>query len=268
MLNSRSFHSNLKYRILCLAVTCIFCLACLIVSALTPRVGFEVGVQGSGLVVKHVTHSNDDIQSGDIIESVSGKPVHSQAAFYFQLLHSGNDADLTIKRTGSLFQRPMTANEFSNGALPFGLHANDIPISIADESGNYSPLESVDLQTLRSILESRNGAVSVIFKRQDELLNVSVSCRDAIARTTCASLILLCIALMGLAVWQESRKRRHHHPIFSTVVLGLGSIGLMTLGLWSVLLSYPIIFMFGIIGLTLFKVVDFDSCIISKDSKA
>ena len=262
MLSSRSSHGNRKYGLICLVVTAVFCIACLFVSVLfTPRFGFDVGVQGESLVVKRVhpgSQNTHELQPGDVIESISGKPVHTRAAFYRLMRFEGKDAILTVKRTGTRFQRPVSASEFAHGALPAGLQINDKPVMIADESGNYSPLENVDFQTLRAILENRSGAVSVIFKRQEEVLSPNVQALSGFSRSVGASLILLLVVLMACIVWRDNWKPGNKHAVPVILTLGCGTIGLMTIGLWTVLMNFPIIFMLGIIGLTLFKVIDFD----------
>ena len=260
MLSSRSSRSSRKYALICLAVTALFCLACLFLSVYTPRMFFDVGVQGGSLVVKRVLpgYYDEGIQNGDVIERVSGQPVHTRASFYHQMRAFGKDDEVMFKRMGSRFQRPVSASEFAHGALPAGVLVNDKPVMIADESGNYTPLENVDFQTLRGILENRSGAVPVIFKRQEEVHSQGIPRLSVFSRTASASLILLLVVLMAVIVWREKWNHRNEHALPVILTLGFGTVGLMTIGLWAVLKIYPIVFMIGMIGLTLFKVVDFD----------
>ncbi|MBQ9817052.1 MAG: sigma 54-interacting transcriptional regulator [Proteobacteria bacterium] len=270
MLNSHTPRGFSKLHAIFLTVTGLFCLSCLVLSALMPRVNFEIGAQttaeGNGVVVKRVFSSVDDIQPGDIIEAVSGKPVQTKTAFYFQLLHESDSADLTIRRTGNRFQRPVQASDFAHGAIPVGLHSTDKPVLIANDDGGYSPLEGVDFQALQGILESKSGAVSVVFRRQEEIVNATVELRSAAGRTFGCSLILVLFALMGLVAWKSTQVNRRRNYVWSNLVLGLGCVGLMTLGLWPVLSCIPIVLMFGMIGLTMFKVVDLDYHFVSNRS--
>ncbi len=274
-MSSQKPRNGLILHAIILAVTGVFCLACLILSMQMPRLMFETNVQatpgGSALIVKRVYSQTDDIQPGDVIEAISGKPVQTKAAFYHQLLHEKDTAELTIRRTNNRFQRPVSASEFEHGALPAGLRASDKPILIAGEDGTYSQLDGVDFDTLRSMLKSRSGAVSVVFKRQEnvqeEIINTTVELRGAADRTFGAALAFLLLGLMGCITWQNVKNPRNRKAPWANLSIGLGVIGCMTLGLWSILQSMPILLMLGIISLTLYKAVDLDYHIVGFGSK-
>ena len=261
---SQLSHNQLKYHAIWLIVTGIFCLTCLFFSAITPKTGFEVGVQNngavSGIVIKRVSPNTEELQSGDMIEAVNGKPVHTRAAFYQQLLRDHDDhAELTIRRTGSRYQRPISSQELAHGAIPFGLTPNDKPIYIETDNGNYAPLENVEFADLKTLIDDRGGSASVIFKRQqDELITTAVPLSRAFTRTVAASLILILIALMGMVVWRNRWKRQNGLPVWANLTLGLASISVLTLGLWSVVTMMPILFLIGMTALSLFKATDLD----------
>ena len=256
-----SRHNSLKFHIIWLAITGIFCVSCIIVSALIPRVGFEVSLhntQGeSGVVVKRVFNGEDNVQNGDVIEAVSGRHIQTEAEFYYALLRADDFAELTIRRTDNRFVRPVSASEFAHGAIPAGLEAGDKPVLIANSGGGYSHLDGVDFETLREMLEMRGEPVSVVFKRHEETLTTTVPVYSAFSRTLCTSLILVVVGLMGVSVWRR-RNMSRGDVSRAMLILGLAAIGVTTLGLWHTLRSIPILFMLGIIGLTLFKVTDFD----------
>lgn len=264
MITSNRPQFGLKYHTIIIAVTGIFTIACLILSIQMPRLQFETSVQaapgGNSVVVRRVYNQGDDIQYGDVIEAVGGRPVQSKAAFLNQLLFEDDSVELTIRRTGNLFQRPMMASDFAHGALPAGLRANDRPVLIADDDGSYSPLEGVDFDALRSMLESRSGAVSVVFKRQEEIITTTVQLRSAAGRTFGLSLILLIFAVMGGVAWknENASPKLKKMSVWINLSAGLGCIGVLTLGLWNILGSVPILLMLGIIGLTLYKAVSLD----------
>lgn len=254
--------TNLKYHLIFLGIASLFCLSCLLMSALTARPGFEVGVQstpaGDGLVIRRTTGYDDAVQIGDIIEGINGHSVHTRAAFYHHLLNAGDSAEITVRRLNGKFQRPVSASDFAHGALPLGVRADDKPILIADADGNYSPLDNVDFETLRSMVSERQGSVSVVFKRPEEIVDVAIHLRSASGRTFSASLILLVIGLMGLVAWQGRRRFANADMLWTNAILAMGAMGVMTLGLWTTLMSIPPLFMLGLIGLTLFKVTDLD----------
>lgn len=260
MLSSRKPRNGLKLHIIILGIAGIFCLSCLILSGLVPRLNFEVGVQGTptgmGVVVKRVYGGNDNVQSGDVIEAVAGKAVQTKAGLYHQLLYADDHVELTIRRLGNKFQRPVSASEFAHGALPAGVRTSDRPVLIMGEDGEYSPLDGVDFDALRGILESRSGSVSVVFRRQEEIVNSTIELRSAAGRTFGASLIFLLLALMGVVAWRDQKRQVQ---IYSNLTLGLGCMSLMTLGLWSTILTMPLLLMLGMVSLTLFKVVDLDA---------
>ncbi len=255
-----SRHNSLKFHIIWLAITGIFCVSCIIVSALIPRIGFDVSSQntsnGSAVVVKRLHYDIDEVQPGDIVETVSGRHIQTSAEFYYALLNSGDTAELTIRRTNK-FQRPVEASEFAHGAIPAGIRSNDKPVLIEVRDGEFSPLEGVDFDTLRQMLEAHGEPVSVVFKRQEELITTSIHLYPATYRTLGTSLIFLLVALMGLAVARRGAFQKGS-SLRASIILGLAAVGMTTLWLWSTLRSIPILFMFGIVGLTMFKVVDFD----------
>ncbi|MBQ9396419.1 MAG: sigma 54-interacting transcriptional regulator [Proteobacteria bacterium] len=264
MITSNRSHSGLKYHTIIIAITGVFAIACLILSIQMPRLPFETSVQtgpsGNSVVVRRVFNQTEDIQYGDVIEAVGNRPVQSKAAFLNQLLFEDESVDLTIRRTGNLFQRPLMASDFAHGALPAGVRATDRPVLIADEDGNYSPLEGVDFDTLRSMLETRSGAVSVVFKRQEEIITTSIQLRNAAGRTFGISLILLVLGLMGVLAWKTANapSRVSRMAVWTNLTTGLACVGVLALGLWNILGSVPIILMLGIVGLTLYKAVNLD----------
>ena len=264
MITSNRSQFGLKYHTIIIAVTGIFAIACLILSIQMPRLQFETSVQtapgGNSVVVRRVYSQGDDIQYGDVIEAVGDRPVQSKAAFLNQLLFEDDSVDLTLRRTGNLFQRPIMASDFAHGALPAGVRATDRPVLIADEDGNYSPLEGVDFDTLRSMLETRSGAVSVVFKRQEEIITTTIPLRNAAGRTFGLSLILLVLGIMGVLAWKtaSSPSKLRKMSVWANLSTGLGCIGVLTLGLWNILGGVPILLMLGIIGLTLYKAVSLD----------
>ena len=263
MLRSQFSHTGFKYHAICLMVTGVFCLLCLLSSALTPKIGFDVGVQtagaGTDVVVKRIYNGNDDVQVGDIIEAVNGKSVQTKAALYHQLIRADENVEFTIRRTGSRYQRPVSAQEFAHGAIPVGVNVNDKPVLIEAGDGTYTPLENVDLSSLRTILENQGGIASVVFKRQqDEVITIAMPVTHAFNTTIAASLILLLIALMGVVAWRDQWKPRSGHPTWANLTIGMGTIGIMSLGLWPVIVNIPVLLLFGLVGVSLFKVVDLD----------
>ncbi|MCL2326819.1 MAG: hypothetical protein FWC40_10055, partial [Proteobacteria bacterium] len=135
-------------------------MASLVISFLTPKFGFEVGLQnssqGSGLVVKRVL-GEDEVRANDIIESVSGKRVNTKAEFYFQLLGSRGQVELVVRRHGERFIRPVTSESFSGGEVPLGLRSDDRAVMIAGADGHYTPLEGMDFSALRGIVAEFEG---------------------------------------------------------------------------------------------------------------
>lgn len=263
MFQGFSSRNHIKFHGLLLIAALAFCLCALILSGAIGQTGFDIAIQttasGSGVTVKRLTfYSGNDIQPGDIIESVNGKKVSTRAAYYHQLLRANGNADMTVRRISSRFQRPVSAGDFAHHALPAGLQTTDKPIAIEDENGRYSPLDGVDFNALQDILKSRTAPVSVIFKRQESIIDTTVELRSDFARTIGASLILLLVALMGIVLRQNRHPVPKSHDIRANFILCLGIISLMTLGLWSILMSCPPLFMVGLTALTLFKVVDFD----------
>ncbi|MBR4986211.1 MAG: sigma 54-interacting transcriptional regulator [Proteobacteria bacterium] len=267
MLSSRKPRNGLKLHIIYLGIAGIFCLSCLILSSLVPRLNFEVGVQGTptgtGVVVKRVYGGNDNVQSGDVIEAVAGKSVQTKAALYHQLLYADDHVELTIRRLGNKFQRPVSASDFAHGALPAGVRTSDRPVLIMGEDGEYTPLDGVDFDALRAILDGRSGSVSVVFRRQEEIVNSTIELRAATGRTFGASLIFLLLALMGIVAWRDQKRQT---ACLSNLTLALGCMSLMTLGLWSTILTMPLLLMAGMISLTMFKVVDLDAHLMSAEA--
>ncbi len=261
-MSSQTAHGGLKLHAVCLGVAILFSASCMILSGLMPRLNFETGVQntpsGSSVVIKRVYSQDEDVQQGDFIEAVSGKPVQTKTSFYHQLLHEKERAELTLRRTDSRYQRPVMASDFAHGALPVGVLPTDRPLLIADESGNYSKLQGVKFEDLRSLLETRNGAVSVVFKRHEEIVNASVELRGAPGRTFGCSLVFLLIAVMGIVAWKSVHCRNCRQQAWSNLTMCLSVIGILTLGLWTLLQSMPLLLMIGIMALTMVKAVDLD----------
>ncbi|MBQ8037724.1 MAG: sigma 54-interacting transcriptional regulator [Proteobacteria bacterium] len=267
MLSSRKPRNGLKLHIIYLGIAGVFCISCLILSSLVPRLNFDVGVQGTptgmGVVVKRVYGGNDNVQSGDVIEAVAGKSVQTKAALYHQLLYADDQVELTIRRLGNKFQRPVSASDFAHGALPSGVRTSDRPVLIMGDDGEYTPLDGVDFDALRGILESRSGAVSVVFRRQEEIVNSTIELRSATGRTFGASLIFLLLVLMGVVAWRDQKCQKQ---LLSNLTLGLGCMSLMTLGLWSTILTMPLLLMIGMVSLTMFKVIDLDAHLMSPEA--
>lgn len=252
-----------RRQIVCIAIVGLFCLSCIVLSGLTPRLDFEVGIQpsssGSVLVVKRVSGGESAVQSGDIIDAVDGKSIRTRAELYHALLMSEKDVlELTVKRSGTRYQRVVSREDFADGRLPAGVRSEDVPEFMADETGNYTHLENVDWVGLQSMLRAKDEGVSVIFKRPEEVLDVKIGLLNAIGRTLSSALVLLILPMMVFVAYRSRRRNRMAHPIWTNAVLGLGAMGALTLGLWSSLMSCPPLFMLGLIALTLFKVVDFD----------
>ena len=258
MLSAISPRNSLKFHVFFVAVAGFFCLFCLVLSALTPRPGFEVSVQTSGVVVKRVLGSESSLQVGDIIESVDGKNIHSRAGLNHALFLAGDTVEMTIRRTGSRFQRPVSASDFVGDTLPAGVRANDKPIFLTDESGEYTPLEGVDLGTLRGILEDEGRRVSVVFKRQEEVIDATVPLFSSSSRTFGASLVFLLIALMGVVAWKGRKRLPRGSALWGNLILGLGAISAMTLGMWTMLSSVPPLLVLGLFSITFFKACDLD----------
>jgi len=263
-LNAHASRNGLRFQSIYVAIVGVFCLASLVISFLTPKFGFEVGLQnssqGSGLVVKRVL-GEDEVRANDIIESVSGKRVNTKAEFYFQLLGSRGQVELVVRRHGERFIRPVTSESFSGGEVPLGLRSDDRAVMIAGADGHYTPLEGMDFSALRGIVAEfeGNGPVSVVFRRHEEVLSATVGVYPAVGRTCALSLVLLLFGVMLVVAVRsrhdaalESRARRVN------LILGLGLVGVISVSLEALLLSIPLLFMMGIIGTTLFKAFDLD----------
>ena len=270
MMSIQKQHNGLKIQTIILVVVGLFCLGCILLSALMPRLTFEVGVQptstGNGLIVKRIYVPTKEIQHGDFIEAVAGKPVHTKAELYYHLLLESGSVDITLRRVGAKFERLVSASEFSGDSLPVGILASDRVISITTEEGSVNMPESTDLAALKEMLDSRGGSVKVVFKHQEEIVSTSTELRSSAARTIGASFALILFALMAALFWKSTRAKNRKY-CWANLTLGLGTVGILTLGLWGPLQSMPFLYMLGIIGLTMFKVVDFDYHLVHLGSK-
>lgn len=259
---------GLRAHIILLAVLGFFCLAALAISFAIPRLSFDVGIQSTGgsagVVVKRSTHPNDDIRVGDLIESVSGKEIHTKAEFYFQLLGERDATELTIRRFGSRFQRPVSSESFASGNTPLGLRPDDKPIFIAGPDGVYTPLTGVDFEALREIvLEHENdGVLSVIFRRNEEVLSTTVELEHAVGRTLMASLVFILLGLMALVAYRAPQQTTpvssQPRPLTINILLALAAVSALFIGLGPLLMSVPPIYVIGFASLTLFKAYDLD----------
>ena len=252
-----------KLNAIFLGIAGIFCIACLILSAWTPRIPLDIGVQAVGgetaVFVKRTLMADGEFLPGDVIEAVSSHAVHSKSEFYRQIARAHGGAELSIRRFGGRFQRPVRASEFAHGALPVGVRPDDRPVQIADENGGYAPLEDVDFDALRSILEERGGAVNVVFRRQEEILTATLPMRSSAERTYLAATVLLLLGLIALAAWRTRRPASASRHYARAVIVGsLGAMGIMTLALWNVLPANPLLMIAGIAALTMCKPFDLD----------
>ncbi len=217
------------------------------------------GAATSSVVVKRVPSNATGLVAGDIIESVDGTPVHTRADVYHKLLSSnGDEVELTVRRLGARYQRITTASDFAGTSLPPGVRSGDKPELIADENGNYTPINGSDIESLRSLLADRRDGARVVFRRPEEIIDVSVGLSDPIARTLKIALALLFLPVMGVIAWRSRRARRTSAAFWTNVTMGLGCASILTLAMWSQMMSIAPLFIVGLVALTLFKVVDFD----------
>ena len=213
----------------------------------------------SSVVVKRVPGGASGLVVGDIIESVDGTPVHTRADVYHKLFSSTHDRiELTVRRMGARYQRHVTSSDFMGTELPQGVRSGDRPELIADENGKYSPISGGDIDSLRSLLADRRDGARVVFRRPEEVIDVSVSLSDAVVRTLKIAIALLFLPLMGVVAWRSRRARQAAEAFWTNVTMGLGCAAILTLALWSPMMSVAPLFIAGLAALMLFKVVDLD----------
>lgn len=266
-------HHHPRRHIACIAAVACFCVASLAVSRLTPQPDFETGIvsvaatpgspnrpaASAAIAVKRVNGNAGGLAVGDIIEAVGGEPVKTRAQLYRRLMSASDGrADLTVRRQGARYQRSVSAADFADASLPPGVRSDDIPEFIADENGSYTHLNGSDFESLKSILSARHGSVPVIFKRPEEVIDISAPIADNLPRTLKTALALLFLPLMGAVALRGRRMRRDGAALWTNFVLGLGCIGMLTASLWTPMMTCAPLFAVGLAALGLFKTVDFD----------
>ncbi len=243
-----------RLQTVCLGAVLLLCLSCLAVSYIVPRSAIETK-QGENIIVARAPEDSE-LHKDDIIIAVNGRPVSTHAELYYLFAKSGHQAELTIRRTGTV-TRPLNAASFAQTDLPVGLSESDKPLAISYGDA-YTPLQNVDIDQLKTILEETQQTASVIFERPSEEKSVTLPLHKALGRTITLASVLLFVALMGF-VWMRTLSRNEEiRGCRINLVLAFAASAILWAALGSTLLAMPLLFLLGMVGMTLFKAFDID----------
>jgi len=247
-----------RLQTVCLGAVILLCISCLAVSYVVPRPSIETLVKPDGIVKVIRAPEDSAIHKDDVIRAVNGRPVSTYAELNYLFAKSNNEAKLTIRRYGTTFTRPINAASFAGTDLPAGLTQADKPIYISF-GDTYTPLINVEIAQLKAILEeNQKEYASVVFERPFEEKTVTVELHKALGRTITLSCILLFVALMAF-VWMRTLSRNEElRGCRINLVLAFAASAIFWASLGTTLLAMPLLFLLGMIGMTLFKAFDID----------